>query len=1264
MTILGSVVLLIGAALLVAGTLLCLLRHNDIKQLILRGGVHDAGFVCIGLACPEPAARAGVFLYVAFQLAARALAYYSVPSLAAVTANPAASTTQWHFRGSGRLAPMAGALFAFGMLAAVGGSAFFVPEGRFLVTQAAASLVGTCDWYLYAVLLAAATTTVQVWLAVSWVNAVLLQKAPTRAVAPAREARPLRELLGLAAFLVFFGLLRSPIASALGGVLDFRMAHSATHAAFWAMYVGAFVAGLLYWLLGSSWISGIVSLAASALALSFVVGSPAAPLAQLFLMLVCIGACVICLYSLGYMAHEERRGWYWFFLMLTFASLAGIVSSTSPAALYGNWELMTFASFFLVAHEADATARAAGLKYYVMCAGGALFMLPGIIILSGTGNFAAVTSFMAPDGWTGIAHLAQPWVQAALVLCLAGFGVKAGIVPLHSWLPDAHPAAPSSVSGPLSGIITKMGFFGIAAVVAGQMGQNLAAMPGYFGLSWFGTAMAFLGAATLFYGELMALRQTDIKRMLAYSTLGQIGEITIVLGLGTVLATTAGFYHILNHAIMKDLLFLGAGALILRAGTRQLSAFAGAASQMPVTCCCMAAGLVSIMGLPPFAAFYSKFAMIQAAVSAGQLAIAALILIGSFIGVMYYTRILNTLVFMKRPAGARVLTEAPITMQLALVLLAAASLLFGVMPDLPYSLAAAAGAAVCGVGAALPAASLLVSWPPYVILPIFGAIIPAFFMFNRKLSGWASVCVLALTALLVIALGHELDNLSFAFAVLVPALGAINMAYAIGYMDHSHTQWRFYCVFTAMCGGLVGMATSQTLFGFFLFWEIMSSWTLYMALAHEGDKVSIREAFKYFLFNIAGASFIFVGVCVIGGSAPMMVFPGVDTTMLLPQGASLSTGLALLAIGFVMKAAQFPLRIDWQMHPAVAPTPVSGYISSMLLKSAIIGLCKLFLILGAGAGAVYSVAQSGVIMWIGGITIVLAAWQAMRADHVKLVFIYSTVSQIGYMVLAVAAGAYALACNSAGTLGFSGGLLHLINHVFFKDLLFLVCGAIMVMTHKDHLSDLGGLGRKMPFTMLMFFIAGLSVVGVPPTSGFCSKWVIYHALMHCGQPILAILSLFGSVLTLAYIAKFMHAAFLGQENPAMEHVHDVPRIMQVPMVILAAGCIVTGIFPGLMLSPINSVIAQYNIPPIPFTFASIGSGATAWNPFVMFILMAVPFAAGCWVIRRFVHLREVDVHNCGLTPEDSADRIRPASIYGGLPAFFRNLAHDPFGKEE
>lgn len=185
--------------------------------------------------------------------------------------------------------------------------------------------------------------------------------------------------------------------------------------------------------------------------------------------------------------------------------------------MYGYWELMTFASYFLVVHENNRSAYDAGLKYYVMCAGGALFMLPGLLLL-------------------GDPTLSSGLVQGAFVLCLAGFAVKMGLVPLHSWLPDALPAAPSSVSGPLSGIITKMGVFGIVVVLL--MRPMIVGMPGLFGLSWLGTGLVAMGAATLVYGEVMALRQDDIKHMLAYSTLGQIGEIALVLGIGAWLSTT------------------------------------------------------------------------------------------------------------------------------------------------------------------------------------------------------------------------------------------------------------------------------------------------------------------------------------------------------------------------------------------------------------------------------------------------------------------------------------------------------------------------------------------------------------------------------------------------------------------------------------------------------------------------------------------------------------------------------------------------------
>jgi len=271
----------------------------------------------------------------------------------------------------------------------------------------------------------------------------------------------------------------------------------------------------------------------------------------------------------------------------------------------------------------------------------------------------------------------------------------------------------------------------------------------------------------------------------------------------------------------------------------------------------------------------------------------------------------------------------------------------------------------------------------------------------------------------------------------------------------------------------------------------------------------------------------------------------------------------------------------------------------------------------------------------------MAAVQALRQTDLKLVFIYSTVSQIGYMVLAVATGS---------SLGLAGGMLHVANHVFFKDLLFLVCGVVMLQTGCHTLESLGGIGRKMPLTLLAFAVGGLSVVGVPPSNGFTSKWIIYHALTEAGEPFLALLSLVGSVITLAYIAKFLHAAFLGQSAQNLDQVHEAPKVMLVPMMILSAGAILTGIFPGLLLGPINGILAEYNVPTLDVGLTGIVSGAGSWNATTVALMVFVAFGGAWRILSRLVRANEriVDVHTCGMPPEVAASRMNPASIFGGL----------------
>lgn len=1271
--------------ILVAGLLIMLFGVYKVYRergrpglLILWGGLVDLGLALMGLGL-GPSGDVGSIMIVIYHAIARLAAWIGLSGL---VANPYSCVAN-DIRGALHRNPVGAVLLAFALEASLGISPAMTPEGQHLVLHAMAmhSVDVPLGGPVLAIIMAAGYT-VLLWLSAE----VVLQVCFTRPDEPICTEVPLgggafahalfdreTELMGVPsgswcpfvpnrwsrtpAAISLYVLLGLLVALGLGRFLvqDFGAwligidPHTLVelegpwHVTPLLLYVGSFLVLCPRIIRPRHRATYTFALFAAAFAVICVTDLP--PLSRLFSLIISgIGALVAC-YSTNYIEEDGRKHWYWFFLLLTFGALLNIVTTDNIGTLSSQWEVMTWASFALVAWERTSKARDAAIKYVVLCCGAAYLMIVGFFMIGG--DFTQYGEILA-----NLSARPEDVLRFALVFTLLGFAAKAGLVPLHSWLPDAHPAAPSSVSAPLSGVLTKMGVFGVVMIYFGLLGYDGLTETGtYGGFTVPGLMVTVMGLCTMAYGEWMALRQEDIKRMLAYSTMGQVGEIFTVLGLGTWLAAAGALAHVLNHAIMKDLLFLCAGGLIFRVGSRKLSDLAGLVHEMPWAVGCMSIGIVSIMGLPPFNGFVSKYLMIVACMDAGQPLIAAALIAASLVGAIYYMRILRTILLDPAPAGRKRVEGVTATMRWPMIILAALCVILGVAPQTGLSLITPIldqlqfGPGVGGMLPALP--ELDVSWPVYVLLPMFGAIVPIWFRKDRVKAGWGAAAILFLTTLHVLAFGRDLDMLSYVMALFIPAIGTVNLVYAVGYMEHSHTQWRFYAFFLLMTGGLLGVAASSDLFSFFTFWEIMSSWALYFAIAHEGTPEALREGFKYFLFNVAGAGFLFLGIGLIVAYTGTGQFAGVASGF---AGLSPAVGtaiVALLAIGFCMKAAQVSLRIDWQMHPALAPTPVSGYISSVLLKIAVFGLVKLFL----GFGSVYAQGASDlfsqatimyVVAWVGAFTLLYSAVQAMLQNSLKLVFIWSTVSQIGYMVLGVAVGT---------SLGMAGGLLHMANHVFFKDLLFLMVGAVMLRTHADAISELGGVGRRMPVTMFCFFIGSLAAVGVPPTNGFTSKWIIYQALMAEGEPLLALISLIGSVVTLAYLARFMHTVFLGQPGRDLEHIEEAPWVMRAPMLLMAFMVILTGVFPGLLLAPLNEALVEYGMPSLDVASYGLASGPGAWDATSMAVLMLVAFGGG-WLLLRFllarVKVRVAAPHACGHDASQEATRIPPEGIYPAL----------------
>lgn len=382
----------------------------------------------------------------------------------------------------------------------------------------------------------------------------------------------------------------------------------------------------------------------------------------------------VAVYSFLYMRDVEAQPTYSALLLLMVAGIAGIGFAGDLFTLYIFFELMAIASYALVAfHRERAEAVEAGMKYVVMSSAGSLVALLGIGLLylgAGTLELAALAQATLP--------LQLSLLSAGLLI--GGFAVKAAVVPMHTWLPDAHAAAPSGISAMLSGIVIQSGLLAMLRSVS-VFGVGTSAAFSY------GLLLAFLAVLTMTVGNLIAMHQTDIKRLLAYSSIAQMGYILLGFGIGmeygVAIALAGGFFHILNHALMKGGAFLAAGVLQQSFGTRDLAALRGAGRQLPAAGLTFAIFALGLAGVPPTAGFLSKLFIavgaIQAGGALGVFFVVALVA-NSVLSLAYYVPALTGLLAKgEAPAERR---RSSLVLLGPVVVLAALLLLFGVWPDL------------------------------------------------------------------------------------------------------------------------------------------------------------------------------------------------------------------------------------------------------------------------------------------------------------------------------------------------------------------------------------------------------------------------------------------------------------------------------------------------------------------------------------------------------------------------------------------------------
>ncbi|MFW9912343.1 MAG: NuoM family protein [Candidatus Thorarchaeota archaeon] len=436
--------------------------------------------------------------------------------------------------------------------------------------------------------------------------------------------------------------------------------------------------------------------------------------------------------------------------------------------------------------------------------------------------------------------------------------------------------------------------------------------------------------------------------------------------------------------------------------------------------------------------------------------------------------------------------------------------------------------------------------------------------------------------------GLNLDGIAFPITFAVVVLGFLSVVYAVGYTEHMENKPTFFANHLFFLMGMQWVTLATNLIEFFIAWELMLVPAYFLILFWGLPETKKRTALKFWLYTQSGAVCLLVGFGILysltGSFDLSLIQPGIAAIALnnvlpglaITYGTLLKLVFILLAAGFLVKMAVFP--IHWWLPPvhAEAPTPISVLLSGAMIETGAYAFVRF------GTITLFDAAYqlSFFVAVLGVITMFYGGFMALAQIDIKRLLAYSSVSQMGYVLFAL--GVYAPA-------GISGGMFHLINHAFSKGLLFMTAGAVIHQTGIRDITKMGGLSNKMPITAFAAAIGMMSIAGSPPLSGFASEWLMFlggfqraivdSALVSMPFLIIAVIAATSSILSAGYMMRFFWRVFLGPHPDELEDVKESSNSMTIPMIILGILIAIFGIFPGLALNVIVPAVA--NLVPFP-----------------------------------------------------------------------------------
>jgi len=456
---------------------------------------------------------------------------------------------------------------------------------------------------------------------------------------------------------------------------------------------------------------------------------------------------------------------------------------------------------------------------------------------------------------------------------------------------------------------------------------------------------------------------------------------------------------------------------------------------------------------------------------------------------------------------------------------------------------------------------------PWIVLltPLVSAVLITFFL-RRLQTVAAGVSVLAVLVSLIgsvylfkapdfaasvpwisvgdfnIALGFQIDLLAKTMLLVVTVVGALVHLYSLGYMAEDDGKWRFFAGLSLFMFSMLGIVLADNFIMMFIFWELVGV-SSYVLIGHWFTKPAPPAAAnKAFMTNRIGDFGFMLGILLVWLHTGAIGFAEIKENLPALTGSAFLT-IAVLCVfcGTLGKSAQFPLHV-WLPDAMEGPTPVSALIhAATMVAAGVYMLARVFFLIEAAPDA------QTVILWIGAITALGAALMATQQNDIKRILAYSTLSQLGYMVMAI------------GAVAQTAAMFHLFTHAFFKALLFLGAGSVIHAAHHEQdIWKMGGLSKKMPLTFVAFALGTMALIGFPGLSGFFSKDMILLAI-HEKNHLVFYMALFTAFLTAFYMMRLFVVVFFGKgRTHAADHAHESPMIMVAPLLILAVPSVIAG----------------------------------------------------------------------------------------------------------